>query len=600
MRWERLGKVAAAALVCLLAACGGGGGDASTSGVQSALKAPAGGPPGLVGNDRACAAILGKGKGQPPAHVREACGDGQPTAPVPTLAPAGLAVSYATKSYGFSWSPLAEAGITRYELLEDRDGAGPLAPATVASSTTTAVTLQLGLLHERVNADYAVRACNAAGCGPASAAVRPDVTRVVGTVQAAVPGALEHFGAAIALSADGSTLAVGSPQENNVLTSNPQPALPTTAGGVYVFTRGAAGWVQQAHLHSSRPGVDSRFGSTVALSADGTTLAAGSAADRANGYQSGSVDVFVRSGAGWAHQAYLVAGNPGALHQFGSALSMSADGNTLAVGAFTENNPAAGTYPPNPMGATSPVGAVYVFSRSAGAWTQQAHITHPQPTLADGFGNAVALSSDGATLAVGTSNRSVGGAAGAGVVYVFQRGTTAWTQQAMLSAPAPAAYTRFGHSVALSSDGNTLAAGALGPVTGAAYVFRRSGTAWSQQAVLQPHNPESGDSFGVSVALSGDGTTLAVGNPAEDGSARWFGNMSSADENGILDPGAVYVFQLNGGSWSQTGYLKPGSDDRDYARFGNAVAMSRDGTVLGVGALMQKTPVIRGGAAYLF
>jgi hypothetical protein len=175
---------------------------------------------------------------------------------------------------------------------------------------------------------------------------------------------------------------------------------------------------------------------------------------------------------------------------------------------------------------------------------------------------------------------------------------------------------RFGASVALSSDGATLAAGA--PLersgsagvngnqndtslfdAGAVYVFNRNGSGWTQQAYIKPHNPDSSDGFGA-VSLSGDGRTLAVGAPGEDGSARCFGSTSGPTDNAVLNAGAVYVYQLGASGWAETGYLKPGSDNREFALFGGPVALSRDGSVLAIGASGESGAAQQAGAVYIY
>jgi len=149
-------------------------------------------------------------------------------------------------------------------------------------------------------------------------------------------------------------------------------------------------------------------------------------------------------------------------------------------------------------------------------------------------------------------------ATNSGAVYVFTRSVATWTQQAYVKASNTDAGDQFGISVALSGDGNALAVGAsleasaatgiggnqadnTAADAGAVYVFTRSIATWTQQAYVKASNTGAGDQFGSSVALSGDGATLAVGATGEDSSATGIGG-SEAD-NSATGAGAVYAFQ---------------------------------------------------------
>src|SRR5262249_41634155 len=149
-----------------------------------------------------------------------------------------------------------------------------------------------------------------------------------------------------------------------------------------------------------------------------------------------------------------------------------------------------------------------------------------------------------------------------------------------------------------SADGSTMAVGAYGEAStatgvggnqaintaqfaGAVYVFTRSGTTWTQQGYIKASNTEAGDAFGQVVALSSDGSVLAVGAPMEDSNATGV-NGNQAD-NSALSAGAVYVFARVGSAWSQTAYLKASNTDLNDS-FGGAVALASDGKTLAVGA----------------
>src|SRR6266700_4107707 len=320
-------------------------------------------------------------------------------------------------------------------------------------------------------------------------------------------------------------------------------------------------------------------------------------------------------------QAYVKASNTGAADEFGFAVALSSDGNTLVVGAPGEASAATGIIGADQTdNAADSAGAVYIFIRSiAGTWSQQAYIKASNPEAGDQFGISVALSSDGNTLAVGATGEdsalpgvtagnvsevTAGNTApGAGAVYVFTRSGTTWTQQAYVKASNTGADDQFGISVALNSDGSTLAVGATGedsalpgvttglvsegtagnaaPGAGAVYVFTRDvvSSTWSQQAYVKASNTGAADNFGSSVALSGDGSTLAVGAIGEASAV----GVTPTD-NTAPSAGAVYVFTRSGTTWPQQAYVKAstiGAGDQ----FGFSVALSGDGNTLAVGAI---------------
>jgi HJR/Mrr/RecB family endonuclease len=352
------------------------------------------------------------------------------------------------------------------------------------------------------------------------------------------------------------------------------------AGAVYVFTRSGTTWSQEAYIKASNTDTPDQFGTSVALSADGSTLAVGalgeaSAAIGVGGNQTddsslgaGAVYVFTRSGTQWSQQAYIKASNTGREDFFGISVALSSSGSTLAVGARFEDSAATGVGGDQSDNSAVDAGAVYVFTRSGTTWSQQAYVKASNTEAQDAFGARVALSDDGSTLAVSASgeaseasgidgDQSDNSAPGAGAVYVFTRLSTFWSQQAYLKASNAGADDAFGHSVVLSSDGATLAVGArdedgaaigIGggqadnstPGAGAAYLFTRSGTRWTQRAYLKASNTDAGDEFGSDVALSADGSTIAIGASAEASAAAGIdGNQA---DNSALFAGAVYVF----------------------------------------------------------
>jgi hypothetical protein len=408
-------------------------------------------------------------------------------------------------------------------------------------------------------------------------------------IKASNTGRADRFGWAIALSSDGNTLAVSAVGESSGATGIDGDQADNSlmdAGAVYVFVRSGATWVQQAYIKASNPDANDQFGTSVALSADGNTLAVGadgesSAATGINGNQAdfsarnaGAAYVFVRNGTTWTQQAYVKASNTGLNDLFGLALALSADGNTLAVGAAGEASVAFGINGPQADNSLPDAGAVYVFVRSGAIWSQQAYIKGSNTGAGDAFGVRVSLSGDGNTLAVGAQredspatgidgNQFDDTATDAGAVYLFVRSGATWSQQAYVKASNTGATNSpageaFGSSVALSHDGKLLAVGAgfeSGAATGiggdqtgdslfsgAVYLFARANTTWTQQAYVKASNTVPNAFFGGAVALNGAGSVLAVGALGEPGAATGINGDQSVDVNFGL-AGAIYVFR---------------------------------------------------------
>jgi cysteine-rich repeat protein len=444
-------------------------------------------------------------------------------------------------------------------------------------------------------------------------------------IKASNTGAYDSFHNVV-LSADGSTLVVGAYAEASAATGidgNQADDSTPYAGAVYVFTRSGMTWSQQAYLKASNTGEADCFGKSVALSADGWTLAVGAAeeASAATGIgdnqaddsarSAGAVYVFTRSGTMWIQQAYIKSSNTGAADRFGTSVALSANGSTLAVGASDEASAATGIDGNQADNSAVAAGAVYVFMPSGTTWSQQAYVKAYNTTGAlDWFGNSVALSADGSTLVVGAygedcaaigidGNQADDSAYSAGAVYVFTRSGTSWSQQAYVKASNTGVGDQFGSSVALSADGLTLAVGATGEASaatgiggnqtsnaaqsaGAVYMFTRSGTTWNQQAYVKASDTRAGDQLGSSIALSADGSILAVGALGEDSAATGIGgNQASTSAE---DAGAVYVFTRSGTTWRQQAYVKAfntGAGDG----FGDSIALSADSSTLAVGAI---------------
>ncbi len=456
------------------------------------------------------------------------------------------------------------------------------------------------------------------------------VDRLIGYVKASNTDSDDRFGGSVALSADGHTLVVGARYEASRATGiggDEADNSENDAGAVYVFNRDpiTGVWAQQAYLKASNAEAGDEFGSRLALARDGNTLAISAIAESSNargvdGDQSdnsapdaGAVYIFSRANGSWSQQAYIKASNAEAGDRFGQSVSLANLGNTLAVAGYDDSNATTigGDESDN---SEDGAGAVYVFTRSGTSWAQQAYIKASNAEAGDHFGYVAALDRDGNTLAVGSTSESssakgIGGdesdnsAAKSGAVYIFSRSGAGWAQQAYIKASNAEAGDFFGISVSLADDGNTLAVGAYNEGSqargvggdeddnsanraGAAYVFQRSGSTWTQDAYIKASNAEAGDVFGTSIALSGDGNILAVGAYLEEGKATGIGGDENDDSVGFSlgGTGAAYVFTRDASTtWQQQAYVKASNTDvKDY--FGGSVALAADGNTLAVGA----------------
>jgi len=308
--------------------------------------------------------------------------------------------------------------------------------------------------------------------------------------------------------------------------------------------------------------------------------------------------------------------SPGTPAQFGSAVTLSGDGATAVVGDWREGGD---------------IGKAYVFVRSGGVWTPQGPGLVPTGGVGNGnFGVSASLSTDGSTAVIGAENDN----GGIGAAYVFVRSGGSWTQQAKIVPSGGAAGALFGSAVALNFDGTTAVIGAVfdSGQTGAAYIFVRNGTVWSQQGPKITPPFAGGGYFGGSVAISQDSITAIIGAPAGNKAhvyvrsggtwslqsslihsggqgAEWFGSSVSISDNGntavvgaVYDNGtvdhgvgAVYPFSRSGSVWTQQGpKLVPAGVTVD-SDCGASISLSADGNTLVTGA-----PGSASNAAYLF
>ena len=323
----------------------------------------------------------------------------------------------------------------------------------------------------------------------------------------------DYFGYSVALSSDGTILAVGASLNDGTTGSN--------AGHVRVYNYSGGAWTQLGGDIDSEAAGDN-FGYSVALSSDGSRLAVGATGNDNNfNINVGHVRVFDwdENQSTWTQVGTDIDGEASG-DRFGWSVALSSDGSRLAVGGLY--NDANG----------SNAGHVRVFDLVEGAWTQVGTDIDGE-AAGDDFGGSVALSSDGIRLAVGGRGND-GNGADAGHVRVFDwdENQSTWTQVGD-DIDSEAAGDNFGWSVALSSNGTRLAAGGYvndggGTWAGHVRVFDLVGSTWTQVGA-DKDGEAAFDYFGWSVALSSDGSRLAVGAPYNDGTGSEAGHVRVFD-----------------------------------------------------------------------
>ena len=357
----------------------------------------------------------------------------------------------------------------------------------------------------------------------------------------------DKFGSSVSLSSDGETLVVGASDDNN------------KNGSVYIYKWNGNTWAV-TKLIASDGSNEAYFGNSVSVSAYGNTLVVGALGD--NNF-TGSVYVFRWNGSTWT-ETKLTASDGGDLDIFGDSVSVSADSNTLVVGAPGDNN----NY--------NDSGSVYVFRWNGSTWAET-KLTASDGGKLDIFGDSVSVSADSNTLVVGASGDN-NNYNDSGSVYVFRWNGNTWAET-KLTASDGQEEAYFGHSVSISSDGKTLVVGAYHDIysKGSAYIYNWNGSTWAETKLTASDSQEEAY-FGHSVSISSDGKTLVIGAYHD-----------------IYSNGSAYIYNWNGNNWSEKKLTALYSEAGDF--FGGSVSMSSDGETFAVGASGNNTEK---GSVYLF
>lgn len=303
----------------------------------------------------------------------------------------------------------------------------------------------------------------------------------------------DYFGRSVSISSDASTI-VASAYGDDVGTN-------TNQGSAYVYKWNGSAWVETKLTASDGAANDSLgnySGNSVAVSANGNTIIIGAAWDAigANTNQ-GSAHIFKWNGSNWI-ETKIVASDGAAQDMFGKSVAVSSDGNIVAVGAESDDN----------------MGSAYVYKWNGSSWVET-KLTASDGADMDFFGRSISMSSDGNTVVVGAFYDNVGSTTRQGSAYVYKWNGSRWAET-KITASDGATWDVFGSSVSMSSDGSTFVVGAYsGDVgsnidQGAAYVYKWNGSTWKEKK-LTASDGATGDSFGVSVSISPDGSTAIVG-----------------------------------------------------------------------------------------
>ena len=367
----------------------------------------------------------------------------------------------------------------------------------------------------------------------------------------------ERFGKDTAISGNGLYAISGAVWENDN---------GSRAGAAYIFAKSGNTWSQQAKIFASDAQLESYFGESVAINSDGTYAVVGAYQEDTNGIQAGAAYIYTRSGSTWTQQQKIVGTDTAASDYFGGQVAINDDATYIAVAASYEM-------------------AVYIFTRSGSTWTQQAKCQPLDGPFNTQFGTSLKINSDGTYFIAGDTLKAGGGAA-----YVFTRSGSTWTQQAKLVSSDLQASDYFGSDVALNSDATYAIVGAGFEDTGqsnagAAYVFTRSGSTWTQQAKIQANDVTANAYFGTGTSMNSSGDHVIIG--------------ASGLNNRI---GSVYIFQRAGSTWTQKVKLRGSDATTTYSDGGSEnVSMSDDGSTVIYGHYFQTVNSVSGvGAAYIF
>ncbi len=291
------------------------------------------------------------------------------------------------------------------------------------------------------------------------------------------------------------------------------------------------------------------FGYSVSINGDYAVIGAYSKTVGGNNAQ-GTAYIFKRTGTSWAEEAILTASNGASGDNFG--YSVSIDGDYAVIGAYSKT-----------VGGNSGQGTAYIFKRTGIFWAEEAILTASNGAAYDFFGTSVSINGD--YTVIGAYSKTVGGNSGQGTAYIFKRTGTSWAEEAILTASNGAANDKFGISVSLNGDYAVIGAYRGNSNQGTAYIFKRTGTSWVEEAILTASNGAAFDNFGYSVFIDGDYAVIGANTKTVGGNS---------------NQGTAYIFKRTGTSWVKNAIII--DESGGFAEsFGISVSISNNNILIG-------------------
>lgn len=372
----------------------------------------------------------------------------------------------------------------------------------------------------------------------------------------------DRFGYSLCFSADSQHLVVGSVNDDDIAPNS---------GSIYLYKWENNKW-NQTKVSCQEPTAWDRFGCSVGISGDGQCIVTGAKWQQTNGSKAGAIYIYKQTPGGW-EETQILASDGEENDYFGHAVSISDDGLTAVAGAYGDDG----------FGIFS--GSAYVYRYNGLTW-EETKLHASDDSNSSQFGRFISISGDGLTIAAGAYG-DIDNGIRSGAVYIYQWDGNSW-EETKITPSDGEAEDRFGSSVALSTDGRTLAVGAYwddvnGAYSGSVYIFKWNGVSWNEIKLI-PSDGGIQDYFGKSIDLSGDGELLGVGA---------YG-YSEDDDN----TGAVYLYQWEQGGWEE---IKICPQDRNNENlFGFHLSLAGGGDFFAVGAECDNEQGTESGAVYIY
>ena len=355
------------------------------------------------------------------------------------------------------------------------------------------------------------------------------------------------------------------------------------AGKAYIFRREETSWIEEAILSASDKSSTAYFGCSVAITELGDRVIIGAYLSNPGGINdAGAAYIFSRSGTVWTQEAIISGSDKAGVDWFGLCVSIDATGTRVIAGAYLAD-----------PGGLSAAGKAYIFSRAGTVWAQEAILTASDKATPDRFAYSVAMAGMGDRVAIGAYSAKPGELTDAGKTYVFSRTGTAWTEEAILTASDKAANDQFGIAVAIDNTGTRVVVGSYfgdpGGISnaGKVYIYSRTGTTWVEEAILSASDKASGDVFGYSVSINATGDRVTVGSP-------------NNDPDNLISAGKAYLFTRTNTTWAQEAILTA-SDKAAGDTFGISIAVSYSGSLIAIGAKAgDPGGIVDAGKVYVF